>query len=460
MMKSRKQYINKIKRVVVKIGSSSLTSKKGGLDLENMAGLIRQVKELSQKGMEIISGAFSMDTFSGADLIVVSPGISLERSPFASLRDRKVELIGELELAWLNLKGKVIAITGTKGKSTTASLLREALSEEGFPVRLGGNIGEPLISLVNGSNEEFYFVVEVSSFQLETVRDFHPFIAALLNFSPDHLDRYSDMKAYREAKVRIFENQKEGDCSVVNFDDPEAVEMACMSKGRLYFFSGKGELPRGREGAFLKGGEFIIRMGGEESKLIGSRALKLRGTHNMENVLAACVMAGLVGVSPPSMIKAFSGFKGLEHAFELVGETGGIRFINDSKATNVMAALRGLESVEGPVVLIMGGKSKGGDFMMLKEEVERKVKHIVLIGEASSLIEERLSGVRPCRFCDTLQEAIRTAYRLAGEGDTVLFSPACASFDMFRNYQDRGNAFKDEVFRLSGSAGKGSDDGS
>ena len=414
---------------------------------ETLAG--EEAFRLATEGITLLPGPFSLEAWEGAELLVLSPGVPADREPFETLRSRGTELIGELELAWRHLTGKVIAITGTKGKSTTTSLVGEALMEERLDIRIGGNIGKPLTEQIAACTVETLFVVEVSSFQLETVKEFHPFMAALLNYSPDHLDRYPDEESYKVAKLRIFENQEEGDFVVANLDDPVVVEMAGRSRGKRLLFSRRGELPRGAEGAFLRGDDFVIRLGEDETTVLNSRDLKLRGTHNEENVLAACVMARLAGASPGALRRAFSGFAGLEHAFEHVADVRGVGFINDSKATNVAAALRGLESLPGPVVLIMGGKSKGGDFSLMRGEIGKKVKNILLIGESADMLRERFSDLASCTVSESLGEAVRRAYRLAGGKGTVLFAPACASFDMFGDYRERGEVFKLAVAELS-----------
>jgi UDP-N-acetylmuramoylalanine--D-glutamate ligase len=390
-------------------------------------------------------GPHRAELLTPADLIVVSPGVPLEQDVFAAARAAGVPIIGEVELASRWLSGRVIAITGTKGKSTTTTLAARMLSEAGFEVTAGGNLGTALSAQVAQSRPSSLHVVEVSSFQLETTETFRPWIAVLLNLAPDHLDRHGTFAAYGRAKSRIFANQTPADWAVVNADDPAALALARHARARRFDF--------GMRTAVLPGvsleGDHIVRRGETGSTpLLPIASVRLPGRHLLGDVLAAAAVSTVAGVPPAAMRRAVEGFDGLEHALERVAEIDGVRFINDSKATNVVSVRRAIESFDRGVVAIMGGRFKGGDLGELRDAVASRVGAIVAIGEATPLIHAALGGVTVVHDAASMDDAVRQAFALARPGGVVLLSPACASFDMFRDYAERGRAFRSAVERL------------
>jgi UDP-N-acetylmuramoylalanine--D-glutamate ligase len=399
---------------------------------------------LRRAGVSLELGGHDPATMARADLVVLSPGVRPDLAAIEGARARGTPVIAELELAWRWLRGRVIAITGTKGKSTTTTLIGRMLAEGGKRVVVGGNIGLALSAQVDGSTPDTLHVVEVSSFQLEGTDTFHPWVAVLLNFSPDHLDRHASVEAYADAKARVFANQQATDWAVVNADDPHVLEMARRSRARQLRF-GAGDLDAG----IVIGPDAVVRReSGRDELLVPLSSVRLIGRHLLADVAAAAAVAWIAGVAPDAMTRAVEGFTGLEHALEPVGEIRGVRFVNDSKATNVEAARRAIESFEGGVVAILGGKFKGGDFRDLRGALATRAIAVIAIGEAAPLIAEALTGAVAVRRVATFHDAVRTAYSVAGGTGTVLLAPACASFDMFRDYAERGRAFKTEVVAL------------
>jgi UDP-N-acetylmuramoylalanine--D-glutamate ligase len=356
-----------------------------------------------------------------------------------------VPVIGELELASRWLRGKVIAITGTKGKSTTTTLTGRMLQAGGRRVLVGGNIGVALSAQVEESTEDTIHVVEASSFQLEATDTFKPWIAVLLNFSPDHLDRHATEQEYADAKSRIFANQTDADWAVLNADDPAVGRMAAAGKGRPVLFSIERALP---EGVMVDGQTIVRRGGGVREPLVPLSAIRLLGRHLVADVVAASTVALLAGVDASAMTRAVEGFTGLEHALEPVAIVGGVQFVNDSKATNIEAARRAIESFGTGVVVILGGRFKGGSFDDLVAPLSERSAVVVALGEARSLVREALGESVPVHEASDMAAAVRTAFASAGPGGTVVLAPACASFDMFRDYAERGRVFKREVLRL------------
>jgi UDP-N-acetylmuramoylalanine--D-glutamate ligase len=413
-----------------------------------------EAMSLAGEGVRLELGAHEAASFAGAALIVVSPGVPWTLPALEAARRASVPVIAELELGYRQLKGTVVAVTGTKGKSTTTAalgaMLREAGGRVGSDVRVGGNIGEALSGLVEGSGEQTVFVLEVSSFQLEGSDTFHPRVALFLNLSADHLDRHPDFEAYARAKARIFANQTAQDWAVVNAADPAVMAFARGGRARVLPF---GEDPGGADGAFFESGEARLRLDGRTETLFARGAIRLPGEHLGLDLLAAAAAARLLGAPAEAVARAVAGFSGLEHVLERVAEIGGVAFYNDSKATNVEAARRSLLAFEGPLLAIMGGRYKGGDFAELKEALARRGKAVFAIGEARERLALALSPVVPVVACATLRQAVERAFSAAEPGDTVLLAPACSSFDMFRDYADRGRAFKEEVRRLSRSGG-------
>ncbi|HIE65054.1 MAG TPA: UDP-N-acetylmuramoyl-L-alanine--D-glutamate ligase [Nitrospiria bacterium] len=386
-------------------------------------------------------GNWRVEDLFRAELIVLSPGFPVSRLPMGRLQALKIPVIGELELAAGWLTAPMIAITGTNGKSTTTALIGEILKEWGWKVFLGGNFGTPLSEAV-GSDWDF-IVVEVSSFQLETVKSFHPRIAALLNITPDHLDRYPDMRSYQEAKWRIFENQSSGDHAVINLDDPLLSPPSL--RGSTIHFSRNY---RPRRGVYLQGEEIISNLWGEAETIIRLGNLQVKGPQYVDNVMAASAMTLLCGCSVEGIRQTLSHFKGLPHRMEMAGEISGVIYIDDSKGTNVGAMARSIESQISPIVLIAGGRDKEGDFTPLQGLVRKKVKRLILLGEAREKMARCFSHHPAVECVDSMKEAVERAAFCARPGDVVLLSPGCTSFDMFGDYAHRGDVFKKAVAEL------------
>lgn len=407
---------------------------------------LEDAARLEALGVRLELGGHTTSTFAGADLVVLSPGVPPEQEVLAAARARGVPIIGELELAFRFLRGRVIAITGTKGKSTTTTLTGRMLGAAGFQVRVGGNIGAPLSAQVAESTPSTLHVVEASSFQLEQIDTFHPWIAVLLNLSPDHLDRHRDVATYHAAKARIFERQEPDDFAVVNADDPVVLEMAKRGRAVVRLFGRRTALA---QGTTVESGWVVSKDGGRSERLLPLSAVHLLGPHLIDDVLAAATVSWLAGASPAAMTSAVEGFRGLEHAMEVVADVQGVRFVNDSKATNVEAALRSIESFDADLVPIMGGRFKGGDFGRLRQPLIARAKAVIAIGEASRLIEDALGDVLPIHRASSFEDAVATAFELARPTGVVLLAPACASFDMFEDYAARGRRFKEEVARIA-----------
>jgi UDP-N-acetylmuramoylalanine--D-glutamate ligase len=400
---------------------------------------------LRELGVGLELGGHDPGTLAAADLIVVSPGVPLEQPLFEPARARGVETIGELELASRWIAGRVIAITGTKGKSTTTTLIGRMLAADGRHALVGGNIGVPLSAQVADSTADTIHVVEVSSFQLETTTTFRPWIALWLNFSPDHLDRHPTVDAYAAAKARVFANQRPDDWAVVNADDPEVMRRSTGIAARRVQFSPSGRLTSG----FVVDGDWIVRRTATSvERLVPTSAVELTGRHMLHDVIAAVAVTSIAGARPESMVQALRGFHGLEHVMEPAGELRGVRFVNDSKATNVDAARRSIESFPRGVVAIVGGRFKGGDLRDLAAPLEAHGKAVIAIGEAAPLVREALAGVVPVSEAGSMREAVERAYEAARPDGLVLLAPACSSFDWFADYAERGRAFKAEVARL------------
>jgi UDP-N-acetylmuramoylalanine--D-glutamate ligase len=401
-------------------------------------------EDLRAAGVLLETGGHQDATFTAADLIVTSPGVPLGQPVFAAARERGVEIIGELELAWRWLQGRVIAITGTKGKSTTTTLVGRMLSAGGRDVLVGGNIGVPLSAQVDQSTPDHVHVVEVSSFQLQTTTTFRPWIAVWLNFAADHLDQHASLDEYADSKARIFANQTADDWAVVNADDALVMSRAAGTRGRRVTFSLEGA------GAdFTVERDWIVRSTSTgHERVVPIAAVELTGRHMLNNVLAATAVSHLAGVPPNAMVEGLHGFHGLEHVMEPVGEIAGVRFVNDSKATNVEAARRSIESFEGGVVAIIGGRFKGGDLRELRDALTTRGRAAIAIGEAASLLSGALAGVVPVLTATSMREAVEKGFEAAKPEGVVLLAPACASFDWFSDYAERGRVFKQEVERL------------
>lgn len=417
-------------------------------DQKPLAELAAALEGLRAGNLEVHGDGAYESALRGAELVVVSPGVPLTLEPLRRARAAGVRVIGELELAARCLTGKLIAVTGTNGKSTTVTWLGEVLQRAGYEPFVGGNLGTPLAeaayAALHGRRWDFV-VAEVSSFQLETIESFHPWIGAILNVTPDHLDRYPSMEAYAGTKLRMCENQTAQDYAVLNADDPRLACAADGFAGTRVLFSRTRTIERG---VFVDGDAIIstVRDGYEEVCRVS--ALQVRGAHNVENAMAVAAVATLVGCPIVAIGQGLRAFQGLEHVMEVVRVLRGVAYINDSKGTNVDATIKALESLPVPVILIAGGREKGGEYPGLAEVVRRKAKQVILLGEARARLSEVLAGVCPVTKVSSLAEAVRTAAALAAPGDTVLLSPACASFDMFADYRDRGRRFKEHVHEL------------
>jgi UDP-N-acetylmuramoylalanine--D-glutamate ligase len=422
-----------------------------------------QVEEKLQKyleqlpsGVELKLGGHPTEAFLSADTIVTSPGVPLDIPPMVEARQAGVRVISEIELAYRLTEVPIIAISGTNGKTTTTTLIGNLLAREGKRIFVGGNIGVPLAEEVLSPVQRDFWVAEISSFQLEATALFRPYIGVLLNITPDHLDRYPSFEDYLRAKSRLFVNQTPKDWAVINADDEALRTITPEIKARKVSFSRRQELD---EGVMLADDWIISRFSGRETRLCPLGELRIQGLHNLENVLAAVAVAGLCGVKPETIRQELGQFGGLEHRLEPVAEINGVSFVNDSKATNVGAVIRSLESFDVPLVLIAGGKDKEADYRPLADIIARKVKLLVLIGEAREKIHRALAGFEPVVTADSLEQAVELAAASARPGEVVLLSPACASFDMFENYEQRGEVFKQAVNRLKGEvSGKGEND--
>jgi len=387
-------------------------------------------------------GGHRPESFRACDLVVVSPGVPLTLPMFEKSRAAGIPILAEVELASRHIRGKILGITGSNGKTTTTALVTELLRGAGLHGYAAGNIGFPLISFAEASAPDDLYVVELSSFQLEGILQFRPLVAAILNLTPDHLDRYDDFAGYIGAKRRIFMNQTRSDFAVLNRDDPRTAAMAEQVSARPVLFSRRGEVAHG---TCVRAGRVVFRDHGAQTDLFAADDIRLKGSHNLENVLAGAAIALLAGAAPDSLGTVVRAFTGVEHRLEWVAEIDGVEYFNDSKATNVDAAIKSLEAFPRNILLIAGGRDKGGDFLPLRQLVAQRVKHVILLGEAAGKIREALSGVVETSEAASLPEAVHLAARSAAPGDVVLLAPACASFDMFQNYEHRGRVFKETV---------------
>lgn len=427
------------------VAAARLLARRGATTtLTDLKPEIPEAPELTASGVRLELGGHVMSSFDTADLIVMSPGVRLDVPEVIRARAAGVRVIGELELASRWLRGPIVAITGTKGKSTTTTLVGRMLEASGRRVLVGGNIGFPVSAQVDESTADTVHVIEASSFQLETTDTFRPWIAALLNFSPDHLDRHHDEAAYAAAKTRIFANQQARDWAVVNADSAEAVRMAEHVRPQVVRYA----VENAATAHVYAGRGFVWHRTSEgDVPLLPLAAVQLPGRHMLSNVVAATAISHLAGATGDSLARALDGFTGLEHVMEPVGTRGGVRFINDSKATNIDAAAKSIASFD-KVVAIVGGRFKGGDLLGLAQPLREHGRAVVAIGEARPLVRQALADVVPVEEADTLAEAVRRAWDLAVPDGVVLLAPACASFDMFTDYADRGRRFKEEVERI------------
>jgi len=415
-------------------------------DSKSPEQLANEIPALLDRGIAVETGGHGERTFRGQDLIVVSPGVPADSAPLLQARLQGVPIIGEIELAAQFLQGRIVAITGSNGKTTTTTLTGEILAASGFPVAVGGNIGTPAISLVDQTTPKSFVVLEVSSFQLETIQTFRPFISAILNITPDHLDRHRTLEAYVDAKARIFENQNATDFCVLNADDAAANALTSRAKCPVLHFSRRTEVPAG---VFVRQGKVFFRNGETEREILPVEEITLQGAHNLENVLAAVCIASLAGCPANKIRQAVHAFKAVEHRLEFVAEIAGVRYFNDSKATNVDATIKALESFPANIHLILGGKDKGSDYSVLNPLLRERVKQVYTIGAAAEKIASQIGQAAPIDPSGTLENALRRASAAAKPGDIVLLAPACASFDQFQSYEHRGRVFKEAVRALS-----------
>jgi UDP-N-acetylmuramoylalanine--D-glutamate ligase len=440
------------KRVVVVGGAASgvaaarlLVERGAAVTLTDLRPALTEGPALAALGVTLALGSHPEPLLTASDLVVLSPGVPANLAPIGAARAAGVPVIGEVELASRWLRGRVIAITGTKGKSTTTALTGRILDAAGVRALVGGNIGTPLASQVAASTPETVHVVEVSSFQLETVDTFHPWIAALLNITADHLDRHASVEDYAAAKARIFARQTERDVAVANADDPRALALAGAGRARVVRFARNARVD---EGVTVAGGWIVDRGPGGDTPLVKTSEVRLIGPHLLADVLAAAAIARVVGAAAEAVAGAVASFAGLEHAMELVGDIRGVRFVNDSKATNIDAARQAIETFGRGLVVIMGGRFKGGDLRLLRSVLASRGATVVAIGEAAPLMREAFDGAADVRTAGSMAEAVQAAMAAAAPGGSVLLAPACASFDMFENYAARGRAFKAEVAAL------------
>ena len=415
-------------------------------DAKSEEQLRSEIPKLLDMGIAVETGGHGERTFRQQDLIVVSPGVPTDSESLKQALSLGIPVIGEIELASRFLKGHIVAITGSNGKTTTTSLAGEVIGWGGWEVQVGGNIGTPAVSLVAESTDDTYNVLEVSSFQLETIQTFRPLVAVVLNISPDHLDRHGSMEAYTAAKARIFENQTNEDFAVLNADDPTCVQMAKAVKSQVYWFSRKQER---EQGAFVRGDKTFLRDSSGEHEIMPVSEIPLKGAHNLENVLAAVCIGGITQTEPGRIRNAVKEFKAVEHRLEFVATVNGVEFYNDSKATNVDATIKALESFPANIHIILGGKDKGAPYTPLAPLLKERAKRVYTIGAAAAKIEEEIAGAVDIVKAGTLDVAVRKAAESANAGDIVVLAPACASFDQFDNYEHRGRVFKELVQALA-----------
>jgi len=413
-------------------------------DVRSAEALAKEIPALLEEGIMVEAGGHGLLTFRRQDLIVVSPGVPLDTPELVQVKSFGMTVIGELELAARFMQGKIAAITGSNGKTTTTALLGAILQASGLPTLVGGNIGVPVVSLIEESTPETWSVLEVSSFQLESTVEFHPRIAVILNITPDHLDRHGTFENYALAKERIFAAQDADDSVILNADNVRAAAAAARSKAHVYWFSMEHAVERG---AWVEEGYVVYRgeAGAAEGTVMPLAGIPLKGEHNVENVLAAVCAARLAGVAADTIRKAVESFQAVEHRLEYVATVNGVEYYNDSKATNVDATVKAIAAFAGGVHLILGGKDKGSDYTVLTDLLRTRVRAVYTIGSAAAKIESQLRGVVSMHSCETLDAAVNAAACAARPGDVVLLAPACSSFDQFENYEHRGRVFKELV---------------
>jgi UDP-N-acetylmuramoylalanine--D-glutamate ligase len=418
-------------------------------DTRSAKALGEEIPRLLEAGIMVESGGHGLLTFRRQDLIVVSPGVPLETPEVAQAAALDMPIMGELELASRFLSGQIVAITGSNGKTTTTTLIGQIFEDAGLPTRVGGNIGLPVIDLVAESTAETWNILEVSSFQLETVEQFHPRIALVLNITPDHLDRHKTFERYAAAKARITQRQGPEDFLILNAEDKDTQLVAAKTSAQIFWFS---RVRRIKQGAFVHGESifFLAKEGGKPEPVLPVAEIALKGAHNIENVLAAVCAAKLAGIASDSIRKTVAAFQSVEHRLELVRTVAGVEYYNDSKATNVDATMKAIASFPGGIHLILGGKDKNSDYTELAPLLRERVLTVYTIGSAAEKIERELAGVVKIKQAETLDKAVKEAAAVAKPGEVVLLAPACSSFDQFESYEHRGRFFRDQVQALKG----------
>jgi len=409
--------------------------------------LPEEALSLSALGVTLALGPHPPGLFADADLVVVSPGVPWDAAGLVAAREHGTPVVAELELAARFIEGGIVAVTGTKGKSTTTAALGEMLHARGGDVRVGGNIGRPVTGILDGASAATTFVLEVSSFQLEGTRDFHPRLALFTNLSPDHLDRHASFEEYARAKARVFANQTSEDFAVVNGDDPQVLALARAGRARVVRIGERD--PGDVDAAFFEAGSAWVRLAGSQERLFALASVRLPGRHLAFDLLLAATAARLLGASSGDIARSVASFAGIPHVLERVAEKNGVLFFNDSKATNVAASRQSVLAMDRPTHLILGGRYKGGDFRELRE-LSSRVRQVLAIGETRERIAEALGDVVSVVRCDSLQGAVERAFLAAHPGDAVLLAPGCSSFDMFTDYAARGEAFRSAVEALHG----------
>ena len=420
--------------------------------VEEWSDAARSLKETNNVGL--ISGDLPSWLLDQIELVVISPGVPTNTIPARYVDRKDGEVIGEVELAYRFMKGRIVGITGSNGKTTTTTLIGELLKNAGIETQVGGNIGTPLLSLATKSTDDTWTVAELSSFQLETIREFRANVAICLNVTPNHLDRYESFADYAAAKHRIFLNQTPDDVAVLSADDDITSTWGSGLRANVVFFSVGRELD---DGLFLRGRELVCRANGKEKVLTTRDEIFLRGLHNVENVLASLAAGLAAGADPESMRATIADFKGVPHRIEFVAEVDGVKFYNDSKATSVDATAKALEALgesDGKTIVILGGRGKNAPYAPLIELIKRSVRAVVLIGEDADNIESQLRGHVEIIRAGSMEDAVRKGFEAAQAGDSVLLAPACASFDMFTSFEHRGEVFKEAVFGVPPSGGK------
>ena len=421
-------------------------------DSKSEAQLNEEIPALLDRGIVVETGKHGERTFRDQDLIVVSPGVPFDVQPLQNARRLNIPVIGEIELAAQSVQGSIVAITGSNGKTTTTTLAGEIIASGGAKALVGGNIGTPAITFADQSSPETWVVLEISSFQLETIQTFRPKIAVILNVTPDHLDRHGSMENYTSAKARVFENQTADDFAVLNLDNEITAKMGGGLKPKVFWFSRIKEVERG---AFVRGGNIFFK-DAKTVEIMPVAEIPLKGAHNLENVLAAVCIGMLAGIEPEKIRRAVNQFKAVEHRLEFVADIDGVQYFNDSKATNVDATIKALESFPKNIHLILGGKDKGSDYTILNPLLAERVKQVYTIGAAAQKIEQHIGDTVPIVSASTLENAVRKASQAATSDDIVLLAPACASFDQFDSYEHRGRVFKEIVQTLVERSTRGS----